>query len=296
VTNSPASIVHSWLYVPGHKERMIEKSFGLPADAVIYDLEDAVPIGEKQAARDMLAAMLGSVPPTGSPRRYVRVNHPSHADVFEADLACAVALGIEGVGLPKIERPDEVQHVAEVLAGHEREAGMTIGTTRIMLLVESPLGLVHAHAIAASSERIVAVAFGGEDFSREMGLPLVRTGEARELLFARSAVAIACAAAGVQSIDIIWTDLADNEGVEREAEQARRLGYTGKAAIHPAQLEPINRAFSPTDEEVAYAREVVAVYEAAVAAGTGAINYKGTFLEEPVIARARHVLYMAERA
>ena len=85
-----------------------------------------------------------------------------------------------------------------------------------------------------------------------MGLPLVRTGEAKELTFARSTVAIACAAAGVQSIDVIWTDLGNNDGVEREAEQARRLGYTGKAAIHPAQVEPINRAFSPTAEEVAY--------------------------------------------
>ena len=296
MTNLPASIVRSWLYVPGHKERMIEKSFGLPADAVIYDLEDAVPIAEKQKARDMLTAMLGRVPSAGSPRRYVRVNHPSHAEVFEADLACAVSLGIEGVGLPKIERPDEVHHVSEVLDGHEREADVAIGTTRIMLLVESPLGLVNAHAIAASSERIIAVAFGGEDFSREMGLPLVRTGEAKELTFARSTVAIACAAAGVQSIDVIWTDLGDNDGVEREAEQARRLGYTGKAAIHPAQVEPINRAFSPTAEEVAYAREVMAVYDGAVAAGTGAINYNGTFLEEPVIARARHVLDMAKRA
>jgi citrate lyase subunit beta/citryl-CoA lyase len=164
-----------------------------------------------------------------------------------------------------------------------------------MLLIESPLGLVNAYAIASASPRIIAVAFGAEDFSREMGLPLVKEAEAKEQLFARSTIAIAAAAAGVESIDIIWTDLADASGIATEAAQARRLGYTGKAAIHPDQIAPINAAFSPSADEIAYAREVLAVYDAAVAEGTGAINYKGAFLEEPVIARARHILALADR-
>jgi citrate lyase beta subunit len=155
---------------------------------------------------------------------------------------------------------------------------------------------VNAYAIASASARIVAVAFGAEDFSREMGLPLVKEAEAKQQLFARSTIAIAAAAAGVESIDIIWTDLADTLGIAAEAVQARRLGYTGKAAIHPDQIAPINAAFSPSCDEIVYAREVLAVYNAAVAEGTGAINYKGSFLEEPVIARARHILALADRA
>ena len=131
-----------------------------------------------------------------------------------------------------------------------------------MLLIESPLGLLNAYAIAASSPRIIAVSFGGEDFSRELGLPLVRTGEAKELIVARSNLAIAAAAAGVQSIDVIWTALDDLEGLEAEAGQARRLGFTGKAAIHPDQLATINQAFSPTPDEVAYAVRVISAYEA----------------------------------
>ena len=285
--------VRSWLYVPGQRERMVVKSFELPADAVIYDLEDAVPIAEKQAARDLLTRVLGGRDTANAPRRYVRVNHPSRASVFEADLACAVGLSVEGIGIPKVETPDEMRHVDETLAGLERERGLAEGSTRIMLLIESPLGLLNAYAIAASSPRIIAVSFGGEDFSRELGLPLVRTGEAKELIVARSNLAIAAAAAGVQSIDVIWTALDDLEGLEAEAGQARRLGFTGKAAIHPDQLATINQAFSPTPDEVAYAVRVISAYEAAVADGTGAINYEGAFLEEPIIARARRILDLA---
>ena len=288
-------IARSWLYVPSHKDRMIEKSLGLPADAVIYDLEDAVPIAEKQAARDTLSRSLRPAQPNGSPRRYVRLNHPDHRALFEDDLACALGLGVEGIALPKIETPQQVRHVDGALREREADAGIVAGSTRIMLLIESPLGLVNAHAIACSSGRIVAVSFGAEDFSREMGLPLVRTAEDRELLYARSALAIAAAAAGVQAVDVIWTELSDLEGLAAEARQARRLGYTGKAAIHPAQLDPINAAFSPTAAEVAYAREVVDAYDHAVGEGTGAISHRGTFLEEPVVARARRTIELAER-
>ena len=285
--------VRSWLYVPGQRERMVVKSFELPADAVIYDLEDAVPKGEKQAARDLLTRVLGGRDTASAPRRYIRVNHPSRASVFEADLACAVELSVEGIGVPKVETPDEVRHVDETLANLERERGLAEGSTRTMLLIESPLGLLNAYAIAASSPRTIAVSFGGEDFSRELGLPLVRTGEAKELIAARSNLAIAAAAAGVQSVDVIWTALDDLEGLEAEAGQARRLGFTGKAAIHPDQLATINQAFSPTPDEVAYAVRVISAYEAAVADGTGAINYEGAFLEEPIIARARRILDLA---
>jgi citrate lyase subunit beta/citryl-CoA lyase len=290
------SLVRSWLYVPGQRERMVQKSFELKADAIIYDLEDAVPRTEKQAARDMLWTYLTDPPEPGTPRRYVRVNHPTNTELFEPDLACALTLDIEGIGLPKIETPDEVRAVDDALTTAEEARGKVVGSTKIMLLIESPLGLVNVYAIASASPRILAIAFGAEDFSREMGMPLVKTPEAQQQLYARSAIAIAAAAAGVQAIDVIWTDLTDLDGIAAEAAQARGLGFTGKAAIHPEQIAPINAAFSPGDDEIAYAHEALAAYDAAVAEGTGAINYKGAFLEEPVIARARHVLKLAERA
>ena len=287
-------IARSWLYVPGHKARMVEKSFDLPADAVIYDLEDAVPPAQKQTARDTLVELLAGREP-GTAKRYVRLNHPRNAELFEADLTCTVSLGVDGVAIPKVEAPDEVRAVAAALDGAESAAGAAVGSTRIMLLIESPLGLVNAYAIASSSARIAAVCLGGEDLAREMGLPLIKTAEAKEMLYQRSTVAVAAAAAGVQPVDVIWTDLDDVDGLAAEAAQARRLGFSGKAAIHPDQLAPINRAFSPTPGEVAYAQEVIAAFDAAVAKGTGAVNYKGAFLEEPVIARARTTLELAQR-
>ena len=292
---SADAIARSWLYVPAHKPRMIEKSLALPADAVIYDYEDAVPPAEKERAREVLAASLPPSPPPGSPRRYVRVNNPRHERLFADDLRAALALDVEGVVLPKMERAEQVRAASAALADAEREQGIEIGSTRLCLLVESPLGVVNAYAICSADPRIVAVQFGGEDFSREMGLPLVRTGEAKELVHQRAATATACVAAGVQPVDVIWTELGDLDGLAAEAAQARRLGYTGKAAIHPEQIAPINAAFSPTPEEIAYAREVIAALEEAVAQGTGVLNYRGAFLEEPVIARARRALALAER-
>ena len=289
------SLVRSWLYVPAHKERMISRSLELPTDVVIYDYEDAVPPAEKVRARSVLAEALPAIPPEGSPRRYIRVNHPRHVDLFTGDLQAALALHVEGIIVPKVEGPQQVLAVSEALAEAEQAAGIPVGSTRMGLLIESPLGVVNAYAICAADPRVVAVQFGGEDFSREMGLPLVRTAEAKELIYQRSAVATACSAAGVQAIDVIWTALDDLDGLVEESAQARRLGFTSKAAIHPSQIEPINAAFSPTAEEIAYAREVIAALAEAVAEGTGVLNYHGVFLEEPVIARARRMVEIAER-
>ena len=289
------SLVRSWLYVPAHKERMISRSLELPTDVVIYDYEDAVPPAEKVRARSVLAEALPAIPPEGSPRRYIRVNHPRHVDLFTGDLQAALALHVEGIIVPKVEGPQQVLAVSEALSEAEQAAGIPVGSTRMGLLIESPLGVVNAYAICAADPRVVAVQFGGEDFSREMGLPLVRTAEAKELIYQRSAVATACSAAGVQAIDVIWTALDDLDGLVEESAQARRLGFTSKAAIHPSQIDPINAAFSPTAEEIAYAREVIAALAEAVAEGTGVLNYHGVFLEEPVIARARRMIEIAER-
>ncbi len=289
------ALIRSWLYVPAHKDRMIARSLELPADAVIYDYEDAVPPAEKVGARSVLAGALPAVPPEGTPRRYVRVNNPRHEHLFADDLRAALELNVEGIWLPKVESAAQVQGVSAALSYEEERMGVEPGSTRLALLIESPLGVVNAYAICAADPRVIAVQFGGEDFSREMGLPLVRTGEARELLYQRAAVATACAAAGVQPVDVIWTELDNLEGLAEEAAQARRLGYTSKAVIHPSQIEPVNAAFSPTPEEVAYAREVIAALDEAVAQGTGVLNYHGAFLEEPIIARARRTLELAER-
>ena len=166
--------------------------------------------------------------------------------------------------------------------------------TPLLVAIESPVGLLNAPAIAASSSRVVGLNLGAEDFGRELGLPLRREGEALELLYVRSALAIAASAARVQAVDGVWTGLDDADGLAIEAQQARRLGFTGKTAIHPSQLAPINDAFTPAPDEVAYAREVVAAYREAVAQGSGAVALRGQMLDPPVVERAQRVLEQVE--
>ena len=288
-------LARSFLYVPAHKPRMIEKSLSLPADIVIYDYEDAVPPAEKIFSRSVLKENLPTIPPIGSSRRYIRVNHLRHVDLFRDDIDAALSLNIEGIVVPKMETVDQVLHVSAEINSLEQKHSIETGKTRMIVLIESPLGVVNAYNICSADPRIIAVQFGGEDFSREMGLPLVRTREDKELLYQRSHVANASSAANVQSTDVIWTALDDLEGLQQEAAQARRLGFTSKAAVHPSQIDIINNAFNPTPEEVAYSKEVIGVLERAIAEGTGVVNYNGVFIEEPVVARARRTIELAER-
>ncbi|MGH2468791.1 MAG: HpcH/HpaI aldolase/citrate lyase family protein, partial [Chloroflexota bacterium] len=150
--------------------------------------------------------------------------------------------------------------------------------------------------IAASSPRLVGLMFGAEDFTRDLGLPPRRDGDGTELLYARSAVVLAAAAARVAAIDAVWPNLRDVAGLQREAGMARRLGFTGKAVIHPAQIAPVNRTFSPTDEELRFAREVIAAVKLAEAQGHGTAALQGQLVDAPVVERARRVLLRAEQA
>jgi citrate lyase subunit beta/citryl-CoA lyase len=161
-------------------------------------------------------------------------------------------------------------------------------------LHESPRGLLNVAAIAAASERVAALMFGAEDYGRELGLPVKREGEAAELIYARSAFVNGAAAAHVQAVDGVWPDIQDAAGLERDCLQSRRLGFTGKSLIHPGQIDAINRAFSPTPEEIEYSRAVVAAFDAAQAKGEGSIAFGGQLIDLPIVERARRTLALAE--
>ena len=264
-----------------------------PADALIFDLEDSVPPSEKERARAAVVGLLEASPYSGRSLRYVRVNALPLRQELEADLEAVVRPGLDGLLVPKVETPDAVRQVASLVAALESARGMT-SETPLLVAIESPVGLLNAPAIAASSSRVVGLNLGAEDFGRELGLPLRREGEALELLYVRSALAIAASAARVQAVDGVWTGLDDADGLAIEAQQARRLGFTGKTAIHPSQLAPINDAFTPAPDEVAYAREVVAAYREAVAQGSGAVALRGQMLDPPVVERAQRVLEQVE--
>ena len=280
-------IMRSWMYVPGHRGNMIEKAFGLKLDVAIFDLEDGVPSAEKDAARDTVSSSLGR--PPGGPVRFVRTHAAGSSDM-NADLPVVVRAGLEGLVVPKVERPEDVLLVDADLEEREAKAGMQPGSVRLVALIESARGLVHAPAIAASCPRLVGLMFGAEDFALDLGIHAVREGEAGDMLYARSALVVAAASERLQAIDKVYLNIRDPEGLLRETRQARQLGFTGKTLIHPNQIETVHEVFRPTAEEVEYARRVVDASERAEAVGEGSITVDGQMVDMPVVERARRVL------
>jgi citrate lyase subunit beta/citryl-CoA lyase len=287
------NLIRSWMFVPGHRQRMIDKAFGLDADAIMLDIEDGVAPNEKDAARNNIAESLGREKTPRSPARYVRINAIGHARM-DADLEAVVRPGLEGLVCPKVDAPDEVRQVAAILDEKEPRNQLAKGSVRLLIAIESPGGLLNAPAIAAASERIVGVIFGAEDFGREIGLPAVREGEARDLIYARSAIVIAAAAAHVQAVDGVWVDLNDSAGLLAFAKQSRQLGFSGMSCIHPSQVGPINTVFSPTAEEIDYCQKVLQAFEEANARGDGSIAFGGQLIDRPIVERARRTIDMAK--
>lgn len=279
----------SWMFVPGHRQRMIHKALGLDADALMLDIEDGVAPAEKEQARRLIGEALARERQPGEPLRFVRINAIGHRRM-EDDLAAVLRPGLDGLVLPKVESPAEVAAVESRAAAHEAACGARL---RLLVAIESPAGLLAAPAIASCSERVAGLMFGAEDFGRELGLPASRQGEAQELLYARSALVVAAASARVQAVDGVWVDLRDTEGLERFALQSRRLGFTGMSSIHPSQVAPINAAFRPGAEEIDYARKVIAAYEEAAARGDGSVAFGGQLIDRPIIERARRTLELA---
>jgi len=293
-------LLRSWMFVPGNRQRMIEKSLGVPVGAVMMDIEDGVAPAEKDLARQQIAASLDQVAARlknekqfRTPARYVRINAVGHERCND-DLAAIVRQGLEGLVLPKVETPEQVKTVEQLLDRREPEVGLARGSVRLLPALESPRGLFNAYAIASASPRVIGLLFGAEDFSRELSLPLRREGEARDLIYARSALVTAAACAHVQAVDGVWPDLQDTEGLKVFALQSRRLGFSGMSVIHPAQVEAVNAAFSPTADDIDYARRVLKAFDEANARGEGAVAFGGQLLDLPIIDRARQTLELAE--
>lgn len=283
------NLIRSWMFVPGHRQRMIDKALGLNADAVMLDIEDGVAPNEKDAARKNIAESLGREKPPGSPARYVRINAIGHARM-DADLDAVVRPGLEGLVCPKVDTVEEVRQVDAILNDKEPKNKLEKGRVKLLIAIESPRGLLNAPAIAAASERIVGLIFGAEDFGREIGLPTVREGEARDLIYARSATVIAAAAAHVQPVDGVWVDLNDSDGLLGFARQSRQLGFSGMSCIHPSQVDAINTVFSPTAEEIEYCQKVLQAFEEANARGDGSIAFGGQLIDRPIVERARRAV------
>ena len=282
-------IMRSWMFVPGHQQRMIDKAYGLKLDVAMFDLEDGVPPGEKNTARAMMVETLAR--PSGGMLRFVRI-HPAGTKEMEADLPAVIRPGLDGLTLTKVNCPEDVLRVSAVLDEREEQAGLQRGSVRLLATIESARGLIQAAAIAASSPRLVGLMFGAEDFAMDLGMFNVRQGEAGDFLYARSALVVAAVSEGLQAIDRVYLDIRNPMGLEADTRLARDLGFTGKALVHPAQIEVVETVFRPTHAEVEYARRVVEAFEAAEADGAGAVAVDGQMVDLPVVERARRALQL----
>jgi citrate lyase beta subunit len=274
---------------------MIPKAAASGADAIILDLEDAVAPHDKPAARRTVADALEGVL-AGAPSHlavFVRVNALG-SGLTDEDLHGAARPRLDGVCLPKYETAADVQAMAARLLATEDRLGIPRGRLRLLVLVETARGVVEAAAIARESPRTYGIVFGAEDFTADAGL--VRTREGGELTAARTAVSVAAHAAGVEPIDGIFADFRDEAGLVADTAEARRLGYTGKTLIHPAQIAPVHRVFAPAADQIAKARRIVEAFERATAEESGVVVVDGAMVDRPVVLRAQRLLARAERA
>lgn len=287
--------LRSWMFVPGNSQKFLDKALagGVGVDAVFLDLEDGVPFPLKAEARELVAAAAESAPE--GPLRLVRVNAVDTHE-FELDMRTVLTAHIDGICVPKVERPEDVTHVAGILSGAERRLGVADGSFRIVAAIESAAALLAAPAVASAHARLLGLMFGAEDYALDLGLGAQREGEARDLLYARSAIVIAAAAARVLSIDGVFPNLDDPDGLERDVVQSRRLGFDAKSTFNPRQVTLINQIFSPTPDELEYARKVVDAFEAAQARGEGSVAVGGQLVDLPIVLRAQRLLELERQA
>ena len=278
------------LSVPGNRQKMIDKARHLPADVLILDLEDSIPRSEKAAARTMVRESIAGMALAGQ-QVFVRINSMASGLALE-DLEAVIAPGLDGINQPKPAAAGDVIAVADTIERLERERGIEGGSIKLLPWVETAKGLLNAFDIAGASPRVLGILFGAEDFALDTGI--LRTEEGDELLYPRMTVVIAARAAGVAAVDTPYNNFRDEAGLEREAALARKLGFDGKFLIHPDQIEPVNRIFRPTDEEIERARQVVAAFEAAEAQGLGSTSLDGKMIDTPIANQARRLLAIAD--
>lgn len=282
-------------FVPGGNEKMIARALTLPADGLILDLEDAVPPEAKAATRPIVARWLRELD-FGGRERWVRMN-PLATGLGQRDLEETIGARPDGYMVPKPDRGADVRAITQLLDRLEHRHGIPNGATKLLLIAtETPQGLLNIRETTGASPRIVAASWGVEDLGAAMGLGRVRDGAGRFLDIPRHArvmCAVAAAAAGVQALDTVYTDIADLDGLRRECEEGVAMGFVGKISIHPSQIPIINEVFTPTAAEIAEARELAAAFQEHARRGIYAFRFKGLMVDAPHLARARKILARA---
>lgn len=290
--------MRSMLFVPADSERKMARSLSSPADALILDLEDSVAAERRPVAREMTAAFIADARAKGAKAElWVRIN-PLDGPDWEADLVGVMAAGPAGVILPKPSSGADVHKLSIALGHAESRHGLKAGATRILPIVtEVPISVLQLHTYVGSSNRIAAMSWGAEDLGAVIGSIANRdeTGNfTSPYRLVRDLCLITASAAGTQPMDTVYVDFRDQKGLEAETRIAKRDGFTGKMAIHPDQVEPINAIFTPTAEEVAHAKRIADAFSARPGAGVASLD--GKMIDMPHLKLAQRVLAQAKAA
>lgn len=280
------------MYVPGNDLHKIEKAAALNVDAVILDLEDGVAPGRKDEARQVIRHALEGID-FGRTERFVRINALASGR-GEADLQAVVPGKPDGILVPKVDDAATLVWVDQLLSTLEKEHGIEPGSIFLAATIESAIGFLNLREICQSNPRLQALVFGAEDFTADTGI--TRTREGQELLLARSLLVLHGAAFGMSLIDMVHTAFSDLQLLEAECQRGAELGFTGKQVIHPAQVETVQRVFSPSEKAIAHALRVVESAHQAQSEGRGAFALDGHMVDAPVVKRAENILRRARAA
>ncbi len=280
------------LYMPGDSMKKIQKAAGLTVDCIIMDIEDGTAYNQKAAARTTILEALRTVD-FGANEKLVRANRVG-SGLTAQDIIGTVEGKPDGYVIPKVESADEIKYIHYLLNDLEATHNIPTGSLTLHAIVESAKGVMNAREIAHASPRLTALQLGAEDLAGNMGL--TRTARGDEIHFARSMVVTAAAEANLQAIDGVYLQFQDTEGAYTEAKQVAELGFQGKMAIHPAQIEPFQRAFTPSDEEIAAALRIVEAHEAHQSRGVGAFVLDGRMIDPAIVKPAEQVLEKARAA
>ena len=277
--NSPR---RAWLFAPGDQQKKLEKIAQIAVDCVIFDWEDAVAAARKDEARQLVTTAVTTLNFPHS-QCFIRVNAPD-TPFFADDLAAIANLDIDGIILPKIEMADHLCQALELLPNT---------AVPLYALIETALAIMNLKEIAQATPRLAGLMFGAEDLTADLGA--TPSSDKSELLYARSAIVTAAAAYNLEAIDTVYTDFHNLIGLENESRFARQMGCSGKMAIHPKQIETIQRVFSPTPNEISQAQEIIAAYKAHLAAGEGVFVVNGRMVDKPIIRAAQQILTHASQ-
>lgn len=275
----------SMLFIPGSSAAMLSTAFIYKPDSIMFDLEDAVALKEKDSARLLVFHALQH-PMYNDIETVVRIN-PLNTHFGLKDLEAAVRAGVDVIRLPKTDSPEDIYQLEREIVRIEETCGRPVGSTKLMAAIESAVGVINAVAIAKSSDRLMGIALAAFDYVMDMQ---TERGDGTELFYARCAVLHAARGAGIDAFDVVYADVNDEAGFLKEVDLIRRMGFNGKSLINPRQIEILHNAYAPTQEEVDYAQRVLAAAEEGERNGLGVISLNGKMIDAPIINHARVVI------